>query len=141
MAYTCLHQSIPASAAAVWSVVGDEDAAGRWAAVDHADVEGHGIGARRTVHLVDGTVIRERLEAFDPAGRRTRWEVLSFSRIPLRELHYTVSVAEDGPDACDVAWELDFEPASDASEERVRGMLEGIFGSIRASILETLELR
>ncbi len=140
MAHTSVRHTIPAPAAAVWSLLGDpQDSAESWPAVARAEIDGAGVGATRTMTLVDGNVVRERLEAHDPEARRARWEVLSFSRLPLRELHYTVSVQDRGPAACDVAWELDFEPTS-VPEARARRMLEGIFGSIRASILEAMEL-
>lgn len=140
MAHTSVRHTIPAAGDTVWSLLGDpRESVNRWPAVARAEFEGTGVGAARTLHLVDGTVVRERLEALDPEGRRARWEVLSFSKLPLRELHYTVTVQDQGSAACDVTWELDFEAAG-APEEKVRGMLEGIFGSIRASLLETLEL-
>ncbi|MEN8159917.1 MAG: SRPBCC family protein [Myxococcota bacterium] len=139
MSHTSVRYTIPAPAADVWSLVGDvRGATDRWPAVARTELEGSGVGSIRIMHLVDGSVVRERLEAHDPGARRTRWEILNFSKLPLRELHYTVSVQEHGPETCDVAWELDFEPAG-GSEEKVREMLEGIFGSIRASILESLE--
>jgi len=140
MAHASVRHTIPAPGDVVWSLVGDpRESVNRWPAVASAEFEGAGVGASRTLHLVDGSVVRERLEALDGEAHCARWEVLTFSKIPLRELHYTVSVQERGEAACDVAWELDFQP-SGASEERVREMLEGIFGSIRASILEALEL-
>jgi hypothetical protein len=140
MAHTSVRHTIPAPGDEVWSLLGDpRESVNRWPAVASAEFEGAGVGAARTLHLVDGSVVRERLEALDPETRRARWEVLTFSKLPLRELHYTVSVEDHGEKECGVAWELDFEP-SGASEERVRGMLEGIFGSIRASILEAMEL-
>ena len=139
MAHTSVRHMIPAPAGAVWSLLGDlRVAADSWPAVEWTELEGSGVGSVRTMHLVDGHVVRERLEEHDPAARRYRCEVLSFEQLPLRELHYTVSVQEGGPEQCTVCWELDFEPKG-ASEERVRGMLEGIYGSIRASILESLE--
>jgi hypothetical protein len=89
------------------------------------------------MHLVDGNVIRDRLESHDAAARCYRCRVLQFSQLPLRELVYTVSVEETGPGACRVDWELDFETAG-APEARVREQLEGIYGWLRASLLESL---
>jgi hypothetical protein len=141
MAHASVRQSIPAPAAAVWSLLGDlRRAADRWPAVEWTEFEGAGVGSVRSLHLVDGNVIRERLEAHDPAARCYRCEVLTFSQLPLRELHYTLKVEENGPRECTVDWALDFEPAG-APEERVREMLEGIYGSIRATILESLATR
>ena len=141
MAHAIVRQEIPAPAGTVWSMLGDLRAGPeRWPAVAWIELEGAGVGCLRTLHLVDGHVIRERLESHDPIGRRYRCEVLSAPELPLRELHYTVTVEERSTRACTVEWALDFEPA-DAPEERVRGMLEGIYGSLRATILESLEGR
>ena len=138
MPHTRVRHEIPAPAGMVWSLLGDlRVAAERWPAVARAEIEGSGAGSLRTMHLVDGNVIRERVESHDPAARCYRCEVLGFSQLPLRELHYTVSVRDSGPGRCTVDWDLDFEPAG-ASEERVRAMLEGIYGSFRATILENL---
>jgi ribosome-associated toxin RatA of RatAB toxin-antitoxin module len=139
MAHTSVHQRIPAPAAAVWALLGDlRAAAEHWPAVARTEVEGAGVGCVRTMHLVDGHVVKERLEAHDAAQRCYRARVLQFSQLPLRELSYSVTVEESGPRACTVDWELDFEPAG-APEARVRDMLEGIYGSLRASLLETLK--
>lgn len=138
MAHTSVRQAIPAPAAEVWALLGDlRAAAAHWPAVDHTEFEGSGVGCVRTMHLVDGNVIRDRLEAHDAGARCYRCRVLQFSQLPLRELSYTVSVEESGPGACTVDWEVDFEPAG-APEARVREMLEGIYGSLRASLLESL---
>jgi hypothetical protein len=137
MAHTSVRQTIPLAADTVWSLVGDLRTGERWPAVLRCELEGKGLGCIRTLHLVDGNSIRERLEARDEEARLLRWEVLEFSQLPLRALHYTVTVHELGPDDCTVDWDVDFE-VSGASEERVRKMLQGIYGSIRASILENL---
>jgi hypothetical protein len=135
MAHTSVRQTIPLAADAVWSLVGDLRTGERWPAVLRCEIEGQGIGCIRTLHLVDGNAIRERLEARDEAGRLLRWEVLEFSKLPLRSLHYTLTVRALGPGDCTVDWYVDFEASGD-SEEHVRKMLQGIYGSIRASILE-----
>jgi hypothetical protein len=137
MAHTSIRQTIPLAADTVWSLVGDLRTGDQWPAVLRCEIEGEGIGCIRTLHLVDGNAIRERLEARDGDARLLRWEVLEFSKLPLRSLHYTLTVRELGPSDCTVDWYVDFETAGD-SEEHVRKMLQGIYGSIRASILENL---
>jgi len=137
MAHTSIRQTIPVPADTVWSLIGDLRTGDRWPAVLRCELEGKGIGCIRTLHLVDGNAIRERLEEHDDYARKLRWEVLGFSKLPLRELHYTLTVRELGPDDCTVDWDVDFETVGD-TEEHVRKMLQGIFGSIRASILENL---
>lgn len=137
MAQTSVRQTIPLPAERVWSLVGDLRTGDRWPAVLASEIAGEGVGCIRSLHLVDGNVIRERLEARDDAERLLSWEVLEFSKLPLRALRYTVTVRELGRHDCTVDWYVDYEPAGD-SEEHVRRMLQGIFGSVRASILENL---
>ena len=137
MAHTSVRQTIPLAADSVWSLLGDLRTGERWPAVLRCEIDGDGVGCVRTLHLVDGNAIRERLEARDDGARMLRWQALEFSGLPLRELHYTVTVRELGPDDCTVDWDVDFEAVGD-SEEHVRVMLQGIYGSIRASILENL---
>ena len=137
MAHTSIRQTIPLPPERVWSLLGDLRTGDRWPAVLACEIAGEGVGCIRSLHLVDGNVIRERLEARDDAERRLSWEALEFSKLPLRALRYTVTVRGLGADGCTVDWYVDYEPAGD-SEEHVRRMLQGIFGSIRASILENL---
>ena len=140
MAHTSVRQTIPLPADRVWSLLDDLRTGERWPAVVGCEIEGEGIGCVRSLHLVDGNVIRERLEARDETKRLLRWQVLEFSKLPLCALEYTVTVRPLGADDCTVDWYVDYEPAGD-SEEHVRKMLQGIFGSIRASILENLGVR
>jgi hypothetical protein len=140
MAHTSVRQTIPLPADRVWSLIGDLRTGDRWPAVLRSELAGEGVGCIRTLHLVDGNVIRERLEARDEEARLLRWQVLEFSKLPLRALRYTLTVRELGPDDCTVDWYVDYEVAGD-SEEHVRKMLQGIFGSVRASILENLGIR
>ena len=137
MAHTSVRQTIPLPADAVWSLVGDLRTGDRWPAVLRCEIDGSGVGCTRTLHLVDGSQIRERLEERDDERRRLRWQAVEFSKLPLRALRYTMTVRELGAGDCTVDWDVDFEVAGD-SEEHVRRMLQGIFGSIRASILESL---
>ena len=137
MAHTSVRQSIPLAADTVWSLLGDLRTGERWPAVLHCELDGEGVGCIRTLRLVDGSLVRERLAARDEGARMLRWEALEFSKLPLRELRYTVTVRAQGLGESTVDWDLDFEPAGE-TEEQVRRMLQGIFGSIRASILENL---
>ncbi len=137
MTQLSLHEIVPAPAAAVWGMLGDLDRARQWPAVDRCQVEGAGIGCVRTMHLIDGAVIRERLEAHDDDTRSYRCEVLEMAHLPLKELRYTVTVREGGLEKCTVDWDVEFQ-ASGAPEDRVRRMLEGIYTSSTASMLEEI---
>lgn len=140
MAHTSVRQSIPLSADRVWSLLGDLRTGDRWPAVLACEIAGDGVGCVRSLHLVDGNVIRERLEMRDDAKRTLCWEALEYSKLPVSALRYTVTVRPLGREDCTVDWDVDYEPSGD-SEEHVRRMLQGIFGSIRASILENLGVR
>ena len=60
MAHLSLHETVEAPAAAVWELLGDMKQGSRWPAVKRCDIEGAGVGCRRTMHLVDGAVIGTR---------------------------------------------------------------------------------
>jgi hypothetical protein len=98
----------------VWSVVGDFG--GAWhPLVARVDVIGTGVGQLRTIEMLDGKEIVERLEAIDNARRSYRYAHIAGMHVP----HYTgtVEVKPNGRGSV-VDWRVHFlGPAS------VRGML------------------
>jgi hypothetical protein len=104
MARVNVKHDIAAPAAAVWAAIGDLASARRWPAVARCEIEGRGVGCVRTLHLVDGAIIHERVEAHDDAARSYRSEVFTLGHLPVKEYHYTVTVSEAGPDRSVVDW-------------------------------------
>ena len=139
MAQLDIRYDLSAPATAVWDLIGDMNRGARWPAVASCKVEGAGAGCTRTLELIDGAIIRERLQEHDDLARSYRTKIFQMGRLPLARLEYTVTVHENGPDACAIEWDITFEPA-DAPEEELRRKLEGIFISSARSIADTLGL-
>jgi Polyketide cyclase / dehydrase and lipid transport len=127
-------EPVAASAAKVWELLGDFGGIAKWggAMMESCTVEGSGVGAVRTIGLPGGGSIRERLEAYDGAGRSLSYAIIGQSPIPIRNYLSTCRVVETGPNACRVDWEGRFEPVG-VSEEQAQGMVRGIYtGGIKA---------
>lgn len=137
MTHVSLRQDVGAPAGAVWDLVGNLRNATLWPAVVKCEVRGSGAGSERTLELVGDERLRERLKAHDDRARRYRSEVLEIGRLPLRDLRYTVSIAETGPDRCAIEWDADFEPEG-VSEDRAREIVRGFYANLNVSIRDKL---
>ncbi len=111
--------TIGASAEATWQVLGDFSAAcDVLALVVACQVEGVGVGARRTLTGADGSMIVERLETLEHDSRRLSYRLLSDT--PFRACLTTLSVLARGPGQSEVEWSATFDadgiPESEAAE-------------------------
>ena len=102
---------------AVWQVISDFGAAGRYlAGVVNCTVDGAGVGALRTLTSADGSTIVERLEMLDQAARRLSYALLTDT--PFRNCLTTIIVRDLGPSQAELEWLATFEadglPASEA---------------------------
>ena len=110
---------------ATWQVLSDFGAACRYlVTVENCTVEGHGIGALRTLTYADDSTIVERFQALDEAAHRLNYALLT--NTPFRNCLTTVTVYDLDRGWCEVTWAATFNadglPASEAVE-----MLEGAF--------------
>ena len=63
--------NLPASADKVWDLIGGFNALPDWhPAIEKSEIEGDGTGSVRTLHLVGGGTITERLERLDEERAR-----------------------------------------------------------------------
>ena len=102
---------------AVWQVISDFGAAGRYlAGVVNCTVDGAGVGALRTLTSADGSTIVERLEMLDQAARRLSYALLTDT--PFRNCLTTIIVRDLGPSQAELEWLATFEadglPTSEA---------------------------
>ena len=137
MARVNVRQEIAAPASAVWAAIGDLAHATHWPAVETCEIEGSGVGCVRTLRLVDGAVIRERVEAHDDDARSYRSEVFVLGQMPVKNYRYSVSVSAAGPDRSIVDWLATFEPVG-VSEERACHMIEGLYTTSMSTIKEDI---
>ena len=139
MAKVKVTQEVGASASAVWELVRDFGGIEKWsgAGIEGCSVEGEGIGAVRTIRIPGGAELKERLEAFDDAGRSFQYSIVGDGPLPVRDYLSTLTVVEGGAERCTVDRSSRFEPAG-ADEARVKQILEGVYRGGIAGIKKTL---
>ncbi len=109
---------ILAPADVVWKTVRDFGAIDEYVPpITNADLSGEGVGAERTLTLVDGGHVVERLGAHDDAARTLRYSMVD-GPLPVTNYEGTMSVEARGDSSCEVTWSSDFDVA-DASEAEV----------------------
>jgi len=124
MSKVTMSTELPASATSVWNLIGGFNALPNWhPAVAKSELSDD--GAERTLHLIGGGSIVERLE--DAGDECTyRYSILQ-SPFPVR--NYTGAIAvkpkTDGH-GCTVEWSGDFQPADVPDSEAVR-IIQGIY--------------
>ncbi len=126
MAKVSMSMDLGVSADKVWELIGGFNALPDWhPAVEKSEIEGEGKGSVRTLHLVGGGTITERLEQLDDEGKVYNYSILS-SPLPVANYNSTIRLheSEDGK-GCTVEWESDFQaagaPEGDAVEA-IRGV-------------------
>jgi hypothetical protein len=99
-------------------------------------LDGHGVGAIRTVGGEGGPPVRERLEAYDPEGHTFSYAMLE-SPFPFTDYVATVRLHDLGGGRTSIDWSSTFEPRG-AEPEQVAQMIEGIYRMFVARLKETL---
>ena len=129
MAKVSMSMNLGEQAKTVWDMIGGFNALPDWhPAVQRSEIEGDGTGSIRTLHLVGGGTITERLEQQDEDGRSYSYSILSG---PLPVANYTATIRlKDAPDGsgCVVEWESDFEPAGAPETDAVKA-IQGVYAA------------
>jgi hypothetical protein len=127
MAKVSMSVNLPASADKVWDLIGGFNTLPDWhPAVEKSEVEGEGKGSVRTLHLVGGGTITERLVQLDEEGRVYSYSILS-SPLPVANYTGTIRLKESADGSgCALEWESDFE-AEGAPEGDAVQAIQGIY--------------
>ena len=129
MAKVSMSMDLGAQAKSVWDMIGGFNALPNWhPAVEKSEIEGDGKGSIRTLHLVGGGKITERLEQLDEDGRSYSYSILS-SPLPVANYTSTIRLKETGDSGkCVVEWESDFEPAGAPENDAVQA-IQGVYAA------------
>jgi hypothetical protein len=119
-------ETVAASAADVWRVMSDFGGVEPNEMIASCAVEGDGVGAVRTIALVGGGEIVERLESCDDAGRTFSYAIINECPLPVKNYLSTVRVSDDGAGGTRVDWSSSFE-AHGAPEAEVIKLIEGVY--------------
>ncbi len=110
----------------VWDMIGGFHGIHDWhPAIERTDIEGEGKGSLRTLHLVGGGEIVERLEQLDDEGKKYSYSIVS-SPLPVANYNATISLEEAEDGTCKMQWESDFQP-KDAPENDAVKAIQGIY--------------
>lgn len=127
MAATSVTIEIPASPDQVWQLMGGFGSLPEWLSfITHGSLsEG---GRVRTLQTADGSVVVERLEAFDNRARRYSYSILQ-AAFPVTDYLATLQVREGAhPHTAIVEWAGIFSPAGVGEEEAV-ALFHGIYSA------------
>ncbi len=120
-------------AQAVWSVIGGFNALPDWhPAIEKSELDEEGDAKIRTLSLVGGGTIVERLEQVDDSERAYTYWILS-GPIPVADYVATIRVREAGQ-GCTIEWSSEFTPSGAPESDAVaavRGVYEAGFENLR----------
>lgn len=134
MSKVSVNQVFPVSADVLWSLIGSFNGVPEWhPAVESSDVAEEGGARVRTLGLVGGAKLVERLENLDNGARVMEYSILSAGPLPIANYKARIQVDPEGA-GCRVTWSSEFEaqgaPASEA-EAAIRGIYEAGFENLK----------
>lgn len=111
----------------VWAALSDFGWFRKTDLITDVRVEGSGVGAVRAIVLADGSVVKERLESFDPEARTFSYAIINRNpAMPVDSYLATVRVGSHGQEGSIVNWTSVFEP-TDPSNSGIAGFLESVY--------------
>ena len=132
MAATSAFIDIPASTDQVWQLIGGFNSLPDWLSFIAKSEHGEG-GRLRTLQTVDGTVIVERLQTFDNAGKTYSYSIVQ-APFPVTDYLATLRVEAQG-DGSRVTWSGQFTPlgiSAEAAQELFAGVYQGGLAALRS---------
>ncbi len=119
-------ETVAAPAADVWGILSDFGGLEPNEMIAGCTLAGEGVGAVRTIALVGGGEIVERLESHDDKARVFSYSIINDCPLPVKNYVSTVKVSDSGAGKSTVDWSSTFEPAG-APEADVIKLIEGVY--------------
>ena len=111
---------------ALWDAMGKFSAIGDWhPAIEKADADGESQGSVRTLALVGGGKITERLEEVSDTERVYRYSIMD-SPLPVANYNSEIRVKDNGDGTSVVEWSSNFD-ASGAPENDAVKTIQGVY--------------
>ena len=122
-------------AADAWHVISQGGDVHRWfgAAITACELNGNGVGARRSCVMADGGKLEEKIIAVDDHLRRFVYAV-NKSPLPARNVIATIVVNELGSNAAIIQWSAEYE-----CDEQHSGMMEQTLSGLYEQGIRSLE--
>jgi carbon monoxide dehydrogenase subunit G len=130
-------EEIEAPAQAVWELLADFGGIAGWwpGGLEKVENEGDGIGMVRTIHTF-GLVIREKLEALDPAERQLELSIEGPAPAGITDYRARGHVVEVTPGRCRLKWRGRFRVAGEGDVETARTFLETGYAAMFQGLAE-----
>ena len=126
MTSTNVTESVAAAASDVWQIMSDFGGLEPNEMIAGCTLEGDGVGAVRTISLVAGGEVIERLESQDDTALTFSYAIINDSPLPVKNYLAKVEVSDSGDGSTTVSWSSTFEP-SGAPENDVIELIQGIY--------------
>jgi len=121
-----METTVNASVDNVWETVGDFNKVPEFVvSVINSRIQGEGIGTLRTLTLLDGGEIIEKLEDYNPENKMLKYSIVN-SPLPVENYVSTMKVLAMGDDQCKVEWMSTFD-AKGASDTEAKSAIESIY--------------
>ena len=98
-------------------------------AIASCECQGQGVGAVRTIKLAAGGTVVERLEVAHEQSVFA-YTILENDALPLTNYCAVVTLADNGKGGTHVSYGSNWTPTGNATDDEVRGMLEGLYNAI-----------
>ncbi|HSR71218.1 MAG TPA: SRPBCC family protein [Kiloniellales bacterium] len=127
MAQVTMTTELPVPADSVWQTIGSFGGLPDWhPAIESCEVKQEGGNTLRTLHLVGGGTIVEKLESSDDKERSYSYSIMS-GPLPVADYTGTIRLREAGDGkGCTIEWSSDFK-ASGAPENEAVAAIRGIY--------------
>lgn len=136
--------SIDAPADAVWAKVKDFDKLNTWhpAVAKDEIVEGKAneVGAVRLLTLGDGGTVKEKLTAFDEAGKTFGYTIVE-SVLPVADYNSKLVVAADGDKKSTVTWSGSFKHAEKADDKTATDTITSVYSTGLDNLKKSFEAK
>ena len=104
----------------IWQAIGSFGAIANWhPMIERAETAGAGSGSTRTLHLVGGAKLIERLEQENPGERRYSYSLVD-GPLPIRDYKSEIKVSDNGDGTSTIEWSSSFEPTTGDANASVK---------------------
>ena len=117
------------NADALWQAIGSFAAIGQWhPMMEKVESEGEQQGSLRTLQLIGGAKLVERLEEVSPTERLYRYSIIE-SPLPITDYVSEIRVKDNGDGSSTVEWSSDFKVSSSTGETDVVKTVQEVYQS------------
>ena len=112
------------NADALWQAIGSFAAIGQWhPMLERVDAEGETKGSLRTLRLIGGAKLVERLEEISPSERLYSYSIVE-SPLPISDYVAEIRVRDNGDGTSTVEWSSDFKVSTSSEHDVVKTVQE-----------------